>query len=78
LDRRYNRNVDSSKFVWVIASNLGTETISHAYNKDIKELNDKARDEVDLSSIQAQLRDVFFSAWGVSIITSTLVARYFY
>jgi hypothetical protein len=64
VDRRYNYSVDSTNFIWVIASNLGTDTINEAYNKDIKELDDKAREKVDLSAIQAKLREVFFASWG--------------
>jgi ATP-dependent Clp protease ATP-binding subunit ClpA len=75
VDRRYSHQVNTSEFIWVITSNLGTEAISHAYNEDIKELDDEARDQADLSSIQAQLRDVFFSSWSVSNITLTLDPR---
>jgi ATP-dependent Clp protease ATP-binding subunit ClpA len=63
-DRRYNRTVDSSEIIWIIASNLGTETINEAY-KDIKDLDDETRDHFDLTSIQTKVRDVFFSVFGV-------------
>jgi hypothetical protein len=54
--------------IWIIASNLVTLTIKEAYDKDIKEVDDDARDQVDFSPIQKKLRDVFSSAWGVSSI----------
>ncbi|KAF2459908.1 hypothetical protein BDY21DRAFT_336890 [Lineolata rhizophorae] len=62
-DRRNNRKVDSSKTVWILATNYGEKAIAKHSNQDGE--SSEAKDP--LPKIQKALRDLFIKGLGVSI-----------
>ena len=66
-DRRTNHDIDCSRTIWVLASNLGDEAIVEFYEANLKHLKDKKKLEADIEPLLGNLRNAFQGRWGVFI-----------
>lgn len=65
-DRRTNRNIDCSKFIWILATNYGDVIIQKFYENEVCRLSDKEREAINLERLQDKLKDAFMQKFGVS------------
>jgi ATP-dependent Clp protease ATP-binding subunit ClpB len=64
-DRRFNRAIDCSKTIWVIATNVGSDRITGYYTKHLEKLSEEKRDKADMRPLQAELKRIYRNEFGV-------------
>ncbi|KAF1975133.1 P-loop containing nucleoside triphosphate hydrolase protein [Bimuria novae-zelandiae CBS 107.79] len=70
-DRRNNRAVDCSKFIWILATNFGDTMIQSFYDREVKRLSNEKQETVNVTALQLELMEAFKSTYGAPLAGRT-------
>lgn len=66
VDLRNNRKINSSKLIWIFATNFGDALIEGFYKRNVQHLSKEKQETVNLAPLQRDLMEAFRSTYGVS------------
>ncbi|KAK5123530.1 hypothetical protein LTR85_002568 [Meristemomyces frigidus] len=66
-DRKTNLEVDGSRFIWILATNLGDTAIADFHSKHIAVLNNEEVEKISIEPLRVQLSSMFRDAFSPPI-----------